>query len=152
MTSTDMPEGLEKPYNTSASGAMRASIGTKIATNLVPYEAVIMAALGLNYGAEKYDFRNFEKGLSAMDLTESLKRHIAAFENCEDLDTDSQLPHVALIASCTAMLCHNYMQGVMIDDRPVPKAGKHIDELARVAKAIEEQAKLGRKLAGALNG
>ena len=102
----------------SASGALRASIGTKIATNLVPYEAIAAIALGLNYGAVKYEPHNFKKGLSYTQLLESLKRHIAAIERHENIDADSGLPHWALICSSAAMLAHNIMQGVIIEDRP----------------------------------
>lgn len=134
-------EGLEKPsFGTSANGAMRESIGTKIRTNLVPYELVAYAALGLNYGAEKYKPRNFEKGLSALDLTESLKRHILAYEAGEEIDDDSGLPHIALIASCTAMLCHNAIQGVLIDDRPERKRGMQVADLAKQFMQIEKAA------------
>ena len=139
--STETAEGLEKPnFGVSANGAMRESIGTKIRTNLVPYELICYAALGLNYGAEKYAPRNFEKGLSALDLTESLKRHIIAYEAGEELDDDSGLPHIALIASCTAMLCHNAIQGTMIDDRPTRKRGMQIADLAKQFRHIEKAA------------
>lgn len=123
-------------YGTSATGAQRESIGTKIATTLVPYELIAMAAVGLNYGAEKYAPRNFEKGLSITQLTESLKRHVWALENGEDYDAESGLPHVALIASCTAMLCHNVMQKVVIDDRPAVKDGINVSTLAKIAQGM----------------
>ena len=142
----DMPEGLEKNYGKSANGAMRASIGTKIKVNLVPYELQVMAALGLNYGADKYEPRNFEKGLSALDLTESIRRHNDAFQQGEDIDADSGLPHIALIASSVAMLCHNWMQGVMVEDRPVPKYGKTISALAELGKKLENTGALRREM------
>jgi hypothetical protein len=123
-------------FNTSASGAMRESIGTKIKTNLVPYELTAMAAVGLNYGSLKYSARNFEKGLSYCDLLESLKRHIIALECGETLDADSGLPHLCLIASSTAMLCHNVIQDVVIDDRPIPKQGKSAGEVAKIAQTM----------------
>lgn len=121
---------MENKFGTSASGAMRESIGTKIDTALVPYEAVIAIATGLNYGADKYAERNYEKGLSYRQLCASIERHNKALLDGEEIDRSSGLPHFVLLASSIAMLCHNIMQGVVIDDRPEPKKGKGIDVLA----------------------
>ena len=131
----------EKPYNTTSTGAMRESIGTKLPVNLVPYELIIAAALGLEYGKDKYAARNFEKGLSYTDHIESIKRHAFALEAREELDEDSGLPHYVLLASSAAMLCHNIIQGVVIDDRPVPKQGSTISDLAIWARGVQELAK-----------
>lgn len=65
----------DKSFGMSASGAMRESIGTKISTHLVPYELTLAAAVGLNYGQEKYDARNFEQGMLATSLLGSIERH-----------------------------------------------------------------------------
>ena len=131
----DMPEGLE-PYAAESTGAMRASIGTKIDTTLVPFELVCAAAAGLLHGEKKYAARNFEKGLSYKSLCGSIDRHNRAIIDGEDLDADSGLPHYVLLASSVAMLCHNVMQGVVIDNRPVPKAGKSAAEIAAMAQHI----------------
>lgn len=133
-------EGV-KARPATASGAMRDGIGTKINTNLVPYELTVMAALSLNYGADKYEPRNFEKGLSYTSCLESIKRHAVAMECGEDIDEDSALPHLAMLAASVAMMCHNYLQGVLIDDRPIPKLGKDVAEITQIARKIEEEAK-----------
>ena len=100
---------------------MRASIGTKIDTDLVPFELIVAAAVGLGLGEHKYAARNFEKGLSYRSLINSLERHCKALKDGEELDDDTGIPHYMLIASSTAMLVHNVMQGVVIDDRATPK-------------------------------
>ncbi|ACL81375.1 hypothetical protein [Sulfitobacter phage EE36phi1] len=126
-----------------ASGAKRESIGTKIDTDLVPFELIAAAAVGLGLGEHKYAARNFEKGLSYRSLINSLERHCKALKDGEELDADTGIPHYMLIASSTAMLVHNIMQGVIIDDRAPPKDYKlDIAEVAKVAqteltKAIE---------------
>lgn len=129
-----------KEFGRSETGAMRESIGTKIRTHLVPYELTVAAALGLNHGEKKYDARNFEKGLSMLDLTGSVERHNKAIMDGEYIDADSGLPHFALLASSVAMLCHNVLQGSVVDDRPVPKTGLNIGQLAKAAKNIEAAA------------
>ena len=133
--SADMPEGLEKSYAQEATGAMRASIGTKIDVTLVPFELKCAAAMGLLHGEKKYAARNFEKGLSYKSLCLSIDRHNKAILDGEDIDEDSGLPHYALLASSVAMLCHNIMQGVIIDNRPVRKVGKSVSEIAALAQA-----------------
>lgn len=129
----------KRDYEAEATGAVRESINTKIDTTLVPYELTACAAIGLNYGAEKYDARNFEKGLSYRTLCGSIERHNKALLDGEDYDAESGLPHVVLLASSIAMLCHNWMQGVVIDNRPIPKAGVNVSELAKMAQTYLDQ-------------
>lgn len=108
-------------YGATETGAQRASIGTKIDTDLVPFELTIAAAVGLGLGEFKYAARNFEKGLSYRSLINSLERHCKALKDGEELDADTGIPHYMLIASSTAMLVHNVMQGKVVDDRAPPK-------------------------------
>ena len=108
-------------YGTTATGAQRQSIGTKIDTDLVPFELIVAAAVGLGLGEYKYAARNFEKGLSYRSLINSLERHCKALKDGEEFDPDTQIPHYMLIASSAAMLVHNVMQGVVIDDRATAK-------------------------------
>ena len=122
-------------HNTTASGAMRASIGTKIDTDLVPFELTVAAAVGLGLGEHKYAARNFEKGLSYRSLINSIERHCKALKDGEELDKDTGIPHFMLIASSTAMLVHNVMQEVVIDDRAPPKTPKYgVDVLANIGQ------------------
>jgi len=108
-------------YGETETGAQRQSIGTKIDTDLVPFELTVAAAVGLGLGEHKYAARNFEKGLSYRSLINSLERHCKALKDGEEFDKDTGIPHYMLIASSTAMLVHNVMQGKVIDDRAPPK-------------------------------
>lgn len=122
-------------YNTTETGAQRQSIGTKIDTDLVPFELIVAAAVGLGLGEHKYAARNFEKGLSYRSLINSLERHCKALKDGEEFDADTGIPHYMLIASSTAMLVHNIMQGVIIDDRATPKQPKlSVSELAELGQ------------------
>lgn len=127
---------VEPHHPTTSSGAMRASIGTKIDTDLVPFELIVAAAVGLGLGEFKYTARNFEKGLSYRSLINSIERHCKALKDGEEYDVDTGIPHYMLIASSTAMLVHNVMQGVVIDDRATPKTPN---------LAIHELAELGQQ-------
>jgi hypothetical protein len=128
-------------HNTTSTGAMRASIGTKINTDLVPFELQVAAAVGLGLGEYKYAARNFEKGLSYKSLINSIERHCKALKDGEELDDDTGIPHYMLIASSTAMLVHNVMQGVIIDDRAPPKEyNLNIAELATLGQIELDEA------------
>jgi len=100
----------------SPTGALREGIGTKISTKLVPPALAAYAAIGLNYGAQKYSERNFEQGFTLSQLLDSIDRHTRALMNGENIDADSQLPHIALLAASVAILCQNDMNGVLIVD------------------------------------
>jgi len=117
------------------SGAQRQSIGTKIDTDLVPFELIVAAAVGLGLGEYKYAARNFEKGLSYRSLINSLERHCKSLKDGEYADPDTGIPHYMLIASSTAMLVHNIMQGVIIDDRAPPKTPQFsVAELSEIGQ------------------
>lgn len=124
-----------KAYGETSTGAQRESIGTKIDTDLVPFELIVAAAVGLGLGEHKYAARNFEKGLSYRSLINSLERHCKALKDGEELDADTGIPHYMLIGSSAAMLIHNVMQGKVIDDRAPPKeANLDIGDLAKLGQ------------------
>lgn len=123
-------------YGETETGAQRQSIGTKIDTDLVPFELIVAAAVGLGLGEHKYAARNFEKGLSYRSLINSLERHCKALKDGEEFDNDTGIPHYMLIASSAAMLVHNVMQGVVVDDRATPKTPNlRVDELSVLAQS-----------------
>lgn len=89
-----------------ALGGARENLTQKISTALVPYELIMNAAIGLEYGREKYGTHNYQKGLPLTSLTESIKRHIWALERGELIDAESGLPHISLACSSMAMLAY----------------------------------------------
>ena len=113
-------EGEEmKEWNKSETGAMREAIGVPYFRQL-PLEALAAGAAALEYGANKYDNRNWEKGLPYQQMIDSLKRHIEDFERGHDYDDaegGSGLPHVALIMSSAMMLSASVIRGIGQDDR-----------------------------------
>lgn len=106
-------------WNKSKTGAMRECIGVPY-WRQVPLEAVAAGAAALEYGADKYAARNWEKGLPWQQMIDSLKRHIEDFERRIDDDTGeggSGLPHVCLIMSSAMMLSASVIRGIGEDDR-----------------------------------
>lgn len=109
----------KETWNTSDTGAMREAIGVPYFRQL-PLEALAAGAVALEYGAEKYDNRNWERGLPYQQMIDSLKRHIEDFERGRDYDdgeTGSGLPHIALIMSSAMMLSASVIRGIGQDDR-----------------------------------
>jgi hypothetical protein len=117
----DEGEDMSK-WNKSETGAMREAIGVPYFRQL-PLEALAAGAAALEYGAKKYDNRNWEKGLPYQQMIDSLKRHIEDFERGRDYDDaegGSGLPHVALIMSSAIMLSASVIRGIGQDDRMPP--------------------------------
>jgi hypothetical protein len=127
----------EKKFNSAPTGALREGIGTKIDTTLVPHELIVLAAVGLNYGAEKYAPRNFEKGFRLSDLSNSIDRHNRAMMAGETTDPDSGLPHVALLTSSVAMLAFCYMQDRLeLDTPPRDALVRSTEEVSKLAQQM----------------
>lgn len=112
-------DAMSEEWNKSETGAMREAIGVPYFRQL-PLEALAAGAAALEYGANKYENRNWEKGLPYQQMIDSLKRHIEDFErgrNYDDAEGGSGLPHVALIMSSAMMLSASVIRGIGQDDR-----------------------------------
>jgi hypothetical protein len=110
-------------HNASASGAMREALGVPYFRQ-VPLEAIAAGATSLEYGAEKYAHRNWEKGLPWQQMIDSLRRHIDDFERREDYDdgeNGSGLHQVCMIMASAMMLSASVIRDIGEDDRlPAP--------------------------------
>ena len=132
---TKAPLGISaQPMPTCSTGAARDALTSKIQTHLVPFELIAFAAIGLNYGAEKYAPRNFEQGLPLSAHLNSIDRHTRALMAGELVDSESGLLHVHLLASSIAMLAHNWLNGVCENDIP-PKTHPNTAAVSDVARA-----------------
>lgn len=65
----------------------------KPSITLIPAEAILGIARGLDYGAIKYGRYNFRRGLSHSRLLDAALRHILAILKGEDIDKESGNPH-----------------------------------------------------------
>jgi hypothetical protein len=131
---------MEKNWNTAESGAMREAIGVPYFRQ-VPLEAIAAGACALEYGANKYSNRNWEKGLPWQQMIDSLKRHIEDFERGRDYDDShggSGLPHIALIMSSAMMLTASVIRDIGEDDR-LPQVDETAFTAKECAKWIQEQ-------------
>lgn len=85
--------------------------------SLVPQSSLIPMVQVLEFGAKKYGAYNWTKGLSIKETCESLKRHLDAFMEGEDIDSDSGLSHIGHI-QCNALFLSWMMENRKdLDDR-----------------------------------
>lgn len=69
--------------------------GGKPGMDLVPYDAVVEIAKVLDFGAQKYSPGNWAKGIQTSRLIAALERHIGEFKEGRDIDSESNLSHLA---------------------------------------------------------
>ena len=70
--------------------------------SLVDFKSLEPMVKVLEYGCTKYEKNNWKKGLDNTEVLESLSRHLFALMSGEELDPESQLPHIGHIM-CNAM-------------------------------------------------
>jgi len=76
----------------------------KLRLDLIPSEAIRALGEVFTYGANKYDDRNWEKGISGDRLYAALQRHLLAWHEGETKDKESGLSSLAHALCNLAML------------------------------------------------
>ena len=94
--------------------------GDKLRWDLVPIEALEEVVRVFNFGAKKYEDRNWEKGMGWSRMYAAAMRHLTAFWRGETFDKETGLHHCAHAAWCCLALCHYTMYNLQFDDRPIP--------------------------------
>lgn len=89
----------------------------KLRYDLVSPIAMRWLAEVYTHGATKYADRNWEKGLPLMSIFASLQRHVWAWAQGQDLDTESGLPHMAHVMWNSAAILHLAQTKPDLDDR-----------------------------------
>lgn len=90
----------------------------KLRMDLLPPEAVEAIAEVFTYGANKYEDRNWEKGMSWGRIYGAMLRHLLAFWRGEDYDSESGKLHLAHAATDALFLLQYYLKQIGKDDRP----------------------------------
>jgi hypothetical protein len=83
----------------------------------VPRIAVEQEALAFKFGAVKYGKGNYQKGMEWSRLLDAALRHIYAFSDGENNDSESNLSHLAHARSNLAMLMVHVDKKLGKDDR-----------------------------------
>jgi hypothetical protein len=100
----------------------------KLKWRLVSWRALSPMVRVLMFGAEKYDDHNWKKGLKYTEICESLQRHLNAFIEGEDNDTESKLTHVGHILCNAMFLSYMFLFKKDMDDRYIDKNIKVVEE------------------------
>lgn len=92
----------------------------KLRFDLLPWDAITETVKVLNYGAKKYEDRNWEKGMNYSRLYAALQRHMTVwYQNREEIDPESGLRHLAHAMCCLLfLLAFELRKMVQWDDRP----------------------------------
>lgn len=91
--------------------------GLKPRVDLIPPEVIFAMGAMFRHGAEKYEDRNWEKGMRWSRVFGSTMRHLWAWWAGEDIDPESKQPHLYSAACCVAMLIAYRERKVGTDDR-----------------------------------
>ncbi len=85
--------------------------------DMIPSGAMLEIAQGFMYGAEKYDKHNWREGTEWSRYYNAAQRHMLAYNDGEDMDPESGLPHLAHAAVCIIFLLEYQRTGIGTDDR-----------------------------------
>lgn len=109
--------GATKPSN--SENPKDAIGGRKATLSLVPWTLVVCAARALLEGSLKYGRFNWRiAGVRATIYLDALKRHIAKWENGQDLDPKTLVHHLDSAISCLTIMRDAMLYGKLNDDRP----------------------------------
>jgi hypothetical protein len=95
----------------------------KPAMDLIPPELLTAVADILQYGAQKYEPRNWEKGMNWGRVFAALMRHMWAWWSGQNQDPETNRSHLWHAACCIAFLIAYEARGVGNDDRPTSSNG-----------------------------
>ena len=90
----------------------------KIPFEIIPPVVLEETAAVFQYGAEKYGIFNWRKGMPWQKLMGSILRHLMAWEDGEDTDLESNLPHLSHAIADAMMLLDYQINGLGEDNRP----------------------------------
>lgn len=86
--------------------------------DLFPYEGVLGPLEAIEYGANKYTERGWEKGLDFSSIFAAANRHLWQWWSGEDVDPESGVHHLKH-AACNLIFLVTYLErGIGNDDRP----------------------------------
>lgn len=106
--------------------------GGKLPLHLIPPSTLTELAKGLQFGAEKYNERNWEKGMLWSRAIASMMRHMNAFNAGEDYDPESGLLTLSHLLCNVAFLIEWTKTHPELDDRPTrpqKRIGLDIDDV-----------------------
>jgi hypothetical protein len=112
----------------------------KVPTHVIPKPALYWAALAHAHGALKYGAHNWRvSGVKATTYINAAKRHLDLFEEGQDIDAESGLPHLAHVVACMNILMDAQMRGKVQDDRPVSCSDDWLEQITAVWETLRSK-------------
>lgn len=87
--------------------------------HLLPPDALNEIVLVLEFGAQKYGDRNWERGMAWSRPFSALMRHMWAWWRGEDFDPETGMSHLAHAGCCILFLMTYRGRATGVDDRPI---------------------------------
>lgn len=115
----------------------------KLPLHLVPMTAIVYGAVALLDGCLKYGRSNWRKaGVRASIYYDATLRHLSRWFEGEDIDPDSDLPHLAHALACIIILIDAKEANNLKDDRMYPaNYEKTLKEMTKYVKQLKEKYK-----------
>lgn len=112
--------------------------------SLIPTDALWGMAAALTYGAKKYERHNFRQGIVFSRLVAAAMRHLTAWNEGENTDSETGLSHLDHAMASLAMLKFMEKQRPECDDRYITNVNHEVNKLTEeekleAAKAIQER-------------
>lgn len=89
----------------------------KAPIDLIDSEFILGIADVLAFGAKKYAAYNWRKGIALSRLYAAAQRHLLAYNNNEDNDSESSLDHIYHAACCLMFIAWTKKHKPELDDR-----------------------------------
>jgi hypothetical protein len=98
----------------------------KVPLSLNSIPGQILMAMGKKIGAIKYGEYNYRVAkVQGRVYLEALQRHTGLLLDGEDFDRDTGYPHICFILACADIVADAWVNGFLIDTRPLPsRAGE----------------------------
>ena len=108
----------------------------KAPMSTVPANVLAEIGVAMLEGSVKYGRHNYRAaGVRASVYYDAVMRHLMAWWEGEDIDTDSNMNHITKALSCLVVLRDAQMQQMYTDDRP-PKSKVFYEELHQKSAII----------------
>lgn len=138
-------EALAKSDARIGANPKHAAGSVKPGMHCIPPSMMMWLGYVMQTGADKYGAFNWGQSAVVWSVYyDAIQRHLNAIQAGETNDPESGAPHLAHIAACCAVALDAYLQGKLVDDRPVGRTaplGGVMDEI----KALMAKRRAGEK-------
>jgi Domain of unknown function (DUF5664) len=137
-------DAFDTPPTTTKETNPKDAIGSdKLPLHLWPSTATALGSVALLNGSLKYGRGNFRaEGARASIYLDAAVRHLTAWYEGEDNDSDDNVPHLGAALACIAIVVDSQAAGTLVDDRAYPGGySNFVKQLTPLVKELKERHK-----------